>query len=160
MGRPSTFTEEIAAEICERIANGEPLRAICRDDHMPQWQTIYRWMAADEVFSNRIAQARELGFDAIAEDTVELIDAKPERTETQFGDKVDSGHVQWVKNRVEQRMKLLAKWCPKKYGDKQAVELSGSLAVTEMTDDEIRAELAALTVGGILPAADDVADLV
>lgn len=160
MGRPSTFTPEIADEICERLANGEPLRAICRDDHMPAWRTVYDWVDAHSDFATRIARAREVGFDAIAEDTVELIDEVPERTETQFGSKVDAGHVQWQKNRVEQRMKLLAKWCPQKYGDKQAVELTGHLAVSEMTDDEIRAELAALTAGGVLPTDSDVSDLI
>ena len=28
----------------------------------------------------------------------------------------------WLKNRVEQRLKLLAKWDPKRYGDRMNVE--------------------------------------
>ena len=55
---------------------------------------------------------------------------------------------------------LLKAHDPEKYRETSKVELSGHLAVTEMTDDEIRAELAALTAGGILPAGDDVSDLV
>ena len=56
---------------------------------------------------------------------------------------------------------LLKAHNPEKYRDNSKVELSGSLAVTSMTDDEIRAELAALTAGGVLPPGDDdVSDLV
>lgn len=124
----STYTTEIADKICERIAEGEPLRAICRDEGMPAWRTVYDWINKFPEFAARIARARELGFDAIAEDTIEMIDEAPERCDTQFGDKVDPGYVQWQKNRVEQRLKLLAKWAPKKYGDK--LELGGSLDLT------------------------------
>lgn len=56
---------------------------------------------------------------------------------------------------------LLKAHAPEKYRENSKVELSGSLAVTSMTDDEIRAELAALTAGGVLPPGDDdVSDLV
>lgn len=127
MGRHSTYSETLAAEICARIADGEPLRAICREDHMPAWTTVYNWINEHKSFAERIARARELGHDAIAEDTIEMIDAEPERCGTQFGDKVDPGHVQWQKNRVEQRLKLLAKWSPKKYGER--IEIEGKLDV-------------------------------
>ena len=126
-------TPEIEAEICERLSNGEPLRAICRDEHMPSWRAVYQWMDADEGFAARIAHARDIGADAIAEETIAILDAPPERCETQFGDKVDAGYVQWQKNRAEQRLKLLAKWSPKKYGDKQTVAHEGGVALTVLT---------------------------
>lgn len=118
LGRPSTYRAEIADEIIRRLSNGEPLRQICRDEHMPHWTTVYDWKDANEEFSLRFVRARDIGHDAIAEDTISLIDETPERTMTEFGDKVDPGFVQWQKNRVEQRLKLLSKWNPKKYGDK------------------------------------------
>jgi Bacteriophage Sf6, terminase small subunit-like len=34
-GRPSIHADALAPEICDRIAAGENLGAICRDDHMP-----------------------------------------------------------------------------------------------------------------------------
>src|SRR4051812_20660843 len=34
-GGPSIHADALAHEICDRIAAGESLRAICRDDHMP-----------------------------------------------------------------------------------------------------------------------------
>jgi hypothetical protein len=124
-GRPSTYTDKAGDEIVRRLSDGETLRAICRDEHMPAWQTVYSWIDINPDFSERIARAREVGFDAIAADTLALIDEKPERHDTQFGDRVDPGYVAWQKNRVEQRMKLLAKWSPKLYGDKLTAEHTG-----------------------------------
>lgn len=55
---------------------------------------------------------------------------------------------------------LLKAHAPDKYRDNSKVELAGSLALNQMTDDEIRAEIAALAAGGLLRSPDDVSDLV
>ncbi len=44
-GRPSLYTEALAAKICRRLAEGESLRAICRDKAMPDEATVPRWLA-------------------------------------------------------------------------------------------------------------------
>ncbi len=44
-GRPSLYTEALAARICKRLADGEPLRSICRDKAMPDKATVLRWLA-------------------------------------------------------------------------------------------------------------------
>lgn len=155
------YTPELADEICERISNGEPLRAICRDAHTPSWRAVYDWIAKDENFATRIAHARSLGFDAIADEALAIADTPLEGVETEVSDQGTKvkrsdmlGH---RKLQIETRLKLLAKWCPSKYGDSSKVELSGSLALNTMSDDEIRAELAALTATGVLhdPDASD-----
>lgn len=115
------YTDELADEICRRIANGEFLRAICREPGKPNWCTIYEWIKSKPDFAQRMEEARSMGADAIAEDALMMLDEPPERCMTMSGDKVDAGHVQWQKNRSEQRLKVLAKWHPKKYGDKVAV---------------------------------------
>lgn len=38
------FTEEIGAEICVRLASGESLRRICKDEHLPHKTSIHRWI--------------------------------------------------------------------------------------------------------------------
>lgn len=125
-GRPSTFTQEVADEICERLSQGEPLRQICRDERMPAWQTVYGWKAANEEFSKRIAGAREAGFDAIAEECLEIADETAfDTVETDQGFRANSEWISRSKLRVETRLKLLAKWDPKRYGDKQTTELTG-----------------------------------
>lgn len=119
LGRPTIFTPEIADEIVERLSEGEPLRQICRDDRMPSWQTVYRWKADDEAFSRRIAGAREAGFDAIAEECLEIADDTDNDTLlTEHGERPNTEWISRSKLRIETRMKLLAKWDPKRYGDK------------------------------------------
>jgi len=129
-GRPSTFATSVGDEICRRIAEGETLRSICREPNMPAWRTVYGWMEANEEFRALIGRARELGFDAIAEEALEIADTpitgvRIELSETGKKEVRDDmlGH---RKLQVETRLKLLAKWSPKKYGERAAVELTGA----------------------------------
>lgn len=69
MGRPSSYTPEIAAEICERLAGGESLLEICEDDGYPGESTVRAWALEDrEGFSAKYARAREIGYHHEAED--------------------------------------------------------------------------------------------
>ncbi len=46
MGRPSTYSPDLAESICARLEVGESLADICRDEGMPGVRTVLRW--ADE----------------------------------------------------------------------------------------------------------------
>jgi hypothetical protein len=130
MGRISTYTQELADEIVARLSEGEPLRAICRDEHMPAWRTFYAWLAADTEFAARIARARELGHDALAEQCIDIAD--DERFDwllTKKGVITNESAIGRAKLQVYTRMQLLAKWNPKRYGDKQQVEHSGEMTI-------------------------------
>lgn len=139
MTRESTFTDEVAEEICNQIAEGVPLRQICRQDKMPSWRTVYRWLEEQPEFSARFARARDIGADAIAEEALEIADTPVEGVETttdkngaseKRGDML--GH---RKLQVETRLKLLAKWNPKKYGNKVDLTSSdGSMSPRTMAD--------------------------
>lgn len=129
-GRPSKYTPEIAQEMCKMLADGIPLREICRQEGYPAWQTVYDWMYQDDArgeegvgLSVAIAKAREVGQDAIAEQIWLDINAEPERILSEGGGRIDPGYVQWQKAKAEIGLKLLAKWNPKRYGDK--VSLGG-----------------------------------
>lgn len=76
MARPSDFTQELADTICERIADGESLRAICRGDDMPNKATVFRWLAADNVFCDQYARAREAQADSLVDDMLDIADGK------------------------------------------------------------------------------------
>lgn len=124
----SKKTPEIVDEIMDGIADGVPLREICRREGMPNWRTVYSWLEADEEMATRFARAREIGFDAIAEDILHNVDNV----------KAISEHIQRSKLQVETRLKLLAKWSPKKYGEKQQVEVGnkdGETLKVESTAD-------------------------
>lgn len=124
MGRPSDFTQALAEEICERLAKGEPLAQICRDDHMPSDRTVRNWREADAEFSSAIACAREAGFDALAAECLEIAEdgahdyKTKKRSNGEEYEEFDSEHVQRSKLRIDTRLKLLAKWDPKRYGEK------------------------------------------
>lgn len=127
-GRPSKYTPEIAQEMCKMLADGIPLRQICRQEGYPAWQTVYDWMYQDDArgedgvgLSGAIAKAREVGQDAIAEQIWLDINTEPERILSEGGGRVDPGYVQWQKAKADIGLKLLAKWNPKRYGDKIAV---------------------------------------
>lgn len=129
-GRPSVFSDTLAAEICDRLCAGESLRTICRDDHMPACSTVFRWMAANEVFREQYARAREVQADAIFEDILDIADDGTNdwmmrRGEDDAGWVANGEHIQRSRLRVDARKWMAGKLAPKKYGDKSSVELSG-----------------------------------
>ena len=126
---PQPVPQDKADEIIEWISAGKTLREWCRQDGNPSFRTVYDWMEKDEDFALRFARAREIGHDVIAEEALEIIDSDPEYAESwskEGGSKHrDGAHITWLKNRAEMRLKLLAKWNPKKYGDKVDVTSDG-----------------------------------
>ena len=145
IGRPTKWTQEIEDDICARLSRGEPLRAICRTEGYPEWNTFYSWMERSEALSARVALARENGVEAIAQDTLAMIDAEPRYVEdAKGGTRIDAGYVQWLKLRTEQRMKLLACWSPNRYGNRVQVAgdkdnpLQINIQATEMFDSILK----------------------
>lgn len=121
MGRPSLYTDEILERICDRLSKGEPMAVICRDDGMPTDRTVRNWMERPEVAS-AIARAREIGFDVIATECLEIADDSSRDTKfvgegENEREVCDTEFVQRSKLRIETRLKLLAKWDPKRYGE-------------------------------------------
>jgi hypothetical protein len=141
--RATKRTPEIIEEIIDGVANGVPLREVCRRDGMPNWRTVYDWLEADEEFAARFARAREVGFDAIAEETLDIADdgtndwVERKRQDGSIEEVVNSEHIQRSKLRIETRLKLLAKWNPKKYGDKQTVDVGNKEGETLRVDSNV-----------------------
>jgi len=126
-GRKTNYDPEVAAQICELISEGIPLRQICRMEGMPPWRNIYFWMARDPDLAAHIARAREVGYDAIAEECLQIADDGTNDWMEKLGDKgqpigwqLNGEHVQRSKVRIETRLKLLAKWS-NKYSDKTVI---------------------------------------
>jgi hypothetical protein len=132
-GRPSKYTPELVAEICERMSQGEPLAAICRDEHMPGYWCVRDWEETVEGVKSAIARAREAGEDFLAAECLTIANTPCEGIETE---EIEEGRVKTKKGdmlghrklQIETRLKLLAKWNPRKWGDR--MEHSGSLVTT------------------------------
>jgi hypothetical protein len=130
-GRPSKHTPELVAEICERLSAGEPLRQICRDDRMPHWTRMYDWLSQDPDLSLRVARAREAGYDALAEEALEIADTPKLGAKKVFSSGSEESEDSMTvteedmlghrKLQIETRLKLLACWNPSKYGNKVAL---------------------------------------
>lgn len=133
MGRPSTFSEEKAGEILERVASGEPLAQVLRDPGMPRLSTWYDWVRKDDELAGRFGRAREAGFDHIAAECIEIAD---------FG----GNDPQLARVRIETRLKLLAKWDPRRYGDVQQVRLADheGKSLRDVSESEAAARVAAI----------------
>ncbi|WP_226426546.1 hypothetical protein [Xanthomonas sp. MWU16-30325] len=118
-GRPPKKSAELIAKIGFRLGQGEPLAAICRDVGLYDG-TVRDWMEKDQAVFHAIARAREEGEQAIAHRLRATARGKRPK---QGGD--STGDVQRDKLIIETDLKLLAKWNPKRYGDKVQQELSG-----------------------------------
>ncbi len=110
-GRPSTYTPEIATAICERLAAGETLRAICRAEGMPPEGTVRGWVIdnAGPGFAERYTRARDIGQDVRADEVLEIADG------------FDGKETDRDRLRVDARKWYLSKLAPKRYGDRLAL---------------------------------------
>ena len=120
MGRPSIYSDELAAEICDRLANGETLSRICRSPHMPDRHTILDWAIKDRAgFSLRYARARDLQLEFWADDLVEISDdARNDWMERNGEVQFNNENVQRSRLRADTRKWLLSKLWPDKYGER------------------------------------------
>lgn len=152
---PALFVDEI----CERLMNGETLRSICRGGDFPSWQVVYEWANQDDEITDRIARAREAGFDAIAMQALEIADTPQEGesvTEDDKGTRVTRGDMLGHRKlQVDTRLKLLAKWCPGRYGDKVQIAGSEDLPPLAVDDTSTAARLSGLLALAAARAAKD-----
>lgn len=128
-GRPSDYSEELAAYICSEIASGRSLRSICTDDGMPDKSTLFRWLSRHESFRDQYTRAQEDRTAALAEDILEI------------ADEGNAEDVQRAKLRIDTRKWLMSKMAPKRYGDKTEIDHKSS----DGSMTPARIELVALT---------------
>jgi len=116
---PYPNKEDIKDQLVAWLAQGKTLREFCRQDEMPHNTVLYAWEQQDEDFAQRIARARVIGHNVIAEESLAIMDTEPLAVFDEAGNKrYDPGSIAWNKGRAEHRLKLLAKWNPRLYGDK------------------------------------------
>ncbi len=124
MARPSDFTQELATEICKRLADGQSLRHICLSYEMPNASTVHEWVLIDrEGFAKQYARARAIQAENMFDEILEISDDGSNDYMT-----ITKGDVKYnvedheVTNRsrlrVDSRKWYLSKVLPKKFGDK------------------------------------------
>ena len=126
-GRPSLYSEEIAAKIEDLMVNrGWPLKSIAKSEGMPALATIYRWRWNNPEFDKRITRARE----GLAEWYFSKINEIQEDLETlaenaELGDPVSIARVD-VRLAVARQRTAALQWMaqkvgPKAYGDRKII---------------------------------------
>ena len=133
--RPTVYRQEVADEICQRMASGESLRSICRDSGMPGESTVRSWSLANvEGFSAHYARARENQAHSLAEELLEIADDGSndwmERNDPDNpGWQVNGEHLQRSRLRFDARKWLASKIMPKVYGERITQEIEGDLNI-------------------------------
>jgi hypothetical protein len=118
------MTPEQIEDICNRMAEGKSLRAVCRDLELKESSVRYWLTKSEEAFAHS-ARARELGCDALADECLEIADddtIKPDEKRI----------------RIDTRIRLIGKWS-QRYSDK--------LAITNKTEVTHRYDLDSLSDG-------------
>ena len=129
MGRPSSYTTEIAERICEEIAAGGHLHVICqKQDWAPHERTVHRWLTNHEDFRQMYAHARERQQEVFAAEVVLIADTEPDPAR--------------ARNRMDARKWHASKVAPRKWGDR--VEIDAKVETTVATSEALTAFLAAL----------------
>jgi hypothetical protein len=147
MARPSSFNEALAHDICERLADGESLRAICQGEDYPDRRTVNRWLADPEQaeFRRQYALAREASADSDDDDIRDI------------AHRVEKGELdpQAARVAIDAKKWSAGKRKPKVYGDATTLKHTGAdggpVQFANMTEAEIDARLAAIA-GGSEPA--------
>ena len=130
MGRPSTYTEEMADAICEQLASGRSLLKITDSEDFPSETTVYKWLNQQEEFAKKYARARELQADHYSAEIIDLSDKDricEKRTIKADGSEevVILDQVERTRLQIDARKWYASKLAPKKYGDKIQNEVSG-----------------------------------
>ena len=136
MARPSKFTKVLAMKICKRLAEGESLRGVCRDDKMPNRSTIHDWLlqgATEEAkpeikeFSNQYEKSINIRAENMFDEIEAIADdgendyMEKERQDGSTYEVLNSEHVQRSRLRIDARKWYLSKVLPKKFGDRSIV---------------------------------------
>lgn len=139
MAGVSTYSEEMADKICERIADGESLKAICEEEGMPSKATVFKWLGQNASFVDKYARAREAQADALFDDILSIADDgrndwMERRGEEDAGWVANGENIRRAQLRIDARKWMAGKLRPKKYGEK--LDIDGTM--THEAGDSIK----------------------
>ena len=130
------FTQEIADVICRRLADGESLTKICKEEGMPDRHTVREWRGRNEAFDSQYMRAREDQADFLFDICKDIADAS--KKDTAHADRVKIDTYKWIAGKLR----------PKVYGEKSIVEMTGKdggpikttdgIDLSKLSTDELR----------------------
>ncbi len=112
MARGTKMTKKLTGYICEQLEKGRTLTDICREDGMPQYRTVLKWVREDEEFCEQYRISRESQMSYWVDEMNDIADMPPpiapDEAKNAKGETVilsDSDKKLWV-NAENQRRRL------------------------------------------------------
>jgi len=145
MGRPTLYSTELAALICERVATSTfGLARLCElHADLPEKITINVWRYKYPDFAAQYAQAKLIQADLLAEEILDIADDGTNDWMASFDEngnpswKLNGEHVNRSRLRIDTRKFLAAKLLPKQYGEKPDDKKQDEKSVVEMLIDKL-----------------------
>ena len=145
-GRPSEYSDEIAQEICDKLADGQSLASICREYDIPSRATVYNWLEAHPSFLDRYVRVRSTWqAESLADNVLDISNTEDDPRKAQV--------------KINAAIWVAGKLAPKKYGETKHLSVEHTV---QLSDEQLEQRLQALTSQAGLTIegeAQDVTDL-
>lgn len=125
MGKEIQITTELTDNIVHRLMNGTPLTAICKDKGSPSLSVVYKWIAKDKTFADKIAEARRIGAQTYIDHCIEELQTADNKSIAVLREKL-------------QMCRWLASKLVSVYGDKQEIKTDTKIEITWNTDNKVK----------------------
>lgn len=140
IGRPATYSKDLVDEIIERVAGGETIVDICKDDHMPEPRHFYRWLRQDPELRQTYAQAQVERTYVHQEQLLEIADNgtndwMEKHGKDSEGWQINGEAIARSRLRIDTRKWLMAKLNASSFAERQFVEHSGTVSATRPSID-------------------------
>lgn len=142
-GRPSKYTSELGIEICRRIAEGESLNRVCKDEKFPNKSTVLRWLldGKHSEFCDQYRDARELQAESFADEihdiaddgTNDYMERLDSNGETYYA--LNGENIQRSRLRIHARQWTAERLRPKVYGARTEVEHTGTVEHKHVSEE-------------------------
>jgi hypothetical protein len=128
VGRPTDYCKDKADYICEKLSDGQSLKAICEPDDMPTRSTIYRWLGLHPEFSNMYDRAREEQAETLADEIIAIADESYDdiMIDDNGNQRQNTEFIQRSRLRVDARKWVASKLKPRKYGEARQIDHTSS----------------------------------
>lgn len=124
-GKEFTYTREVFEAIIARVATGESVRSICKDEGMPTRDTFFVWLYRDPTLADQYAHAKAISAYADEDELNEISDdgtndwmEKRNKEGEIIGYQLNGEAVQRSRLRVETRRWLMERRMPTRFGQK------------------------------------------
>lgn len=118
VGRPTTYSDEMAEEICDAIASSpDGVMKQCRaNPHWPAYSTVMLWLSKHKHFSDRYLEARRKQASLVIDGTGDMLNDTEYFVDVNGVKRYDSGTVALAKVKLDFAKWQAEKLSPKLYG--------------------------------------------